>query len=232
MKRTGVLTAAIGVAAMAAMYDRVIRPAFNTYGATTEELLQTLPLDDRVTDPTFVQQLGITIEATPVEIWPWIVQMGEPPRAGYYSYTFIEKLVGLDVVNRDQILPEYQALQVGDAIDKKGTMTVLDIDPGRHLVLGPPPSVTEVQATWGFFLQPIDAGSTRLVTRCRAVWDMRGMLKATDPMSWGLYLLIEPGAFIMSFKMLREIKRLAETNASTASRESPIDATADAPMAA
>jgi hypothetical protein len=59
-------------------------------------------------------------------------------------------------------------------------------------------------------LSPIDGHHTRLVMRVRGAWRYRNMLRATPPYTWPFYLLLEPGAFIMERKMLKEIKRLAE----------------------
>jgi hypothetical protein len=213
MKWACAIGAVAGGAAAFGVYQRAIRPEMNRLGSTMDELVMSLPLDERVPHPRFVQQLAVTIEATPAEIWPWIVQLGEPPRAGYYSFTFIEKLVGLDVVNREEILPEFQHLRVGEAIDKNGTMVVQAVEPERYLVLGPPASVEDVQATWTFFLHPVDARSTRFITRCRAQWDLKATLSNAGPFVWATTALIEPGAFIMSWKMLRTIKELAEKRA-------------------
>ena len=210
MKWNCAIGAVAGMTAVASLYDRVIRPEMNRWGSTADELTMPLPLDERVETPRFVQQLAVTIDATPAEIWPWIVQMGEPPRAGYYSFTSIEKLMGLDVVNQEMLLPEFQELRVGEAIDKAGAMTVLAIEPGHHLVLGPPPTVEEVQATWLFYLDQIGDRSTRLITRCRADWELKETIANAGPIVWAMTMLIEPGAFIMSWKMLRTIKRLAE----------------------
>jgi hypothetical protein len=58
--------------------------------------------------------------------------------------------IGIIIENSTKILPEYQALQVGECIDKNGTMMVLGIEPGRSLVLGPPESVDWLQCTWAF----------------------------------------------------------------------------------
>ena len=204
--------AAVSLIATAAFYNKVVRPRINAWGTTDEELRASLPLDERVQDPRFVQQLAVTIDATPDAIWPWIVQLGEPPRAGYYSFTSIEKLMGLDVVNQERILPEFQEVHVGEALDKNGTMVVQAVEPRHYMVLGPPASVSEVQATWTFYLQPIDDHSTRLISRCRADWDLKNTLTTSDPMLWAMTLMIEPGAFIMTWKMLKTIKRLAETH--------------------
>jgi hypothetical protein len=89
-------------------------------------------------------------------------------------------------------------------------MVVQAVDPGRHLVLGPPESVDLLRCTWSFELRPTGVSSTRLITRVRARWSAVKMLRTTPPWAWPTWLLIEPGAFIMERKMLREIKRLAE----------------------
>jgi hypothetical protein len=159
--------------------------------------------------------MAITINARPEAIWPWLVQIGEPPRAGYYSYTWIEKLVGLDIQNAGRILPEFQTVEVGQALDRNGTMVVQAVDPGRSLVLGPPPSVDTMQCTWSFGIYPVNERSTRLVTRVRARVCYRDMMRAAPVYTWPTLLLLDPGAFIMERKMLREIKRLAESSQMT-----------------
>lgn len=199
-----------GAVASGLVYTRAVRPRITVWGATPEEVDAPMPLDERVPAPRLISTRAITIEATPAEIWPWLAQIGEPPRAGYYSYTFIERLIGLDVVNQERILPEFQQLAVGDALDRAGNMRVLAVAPEHHLVLGPPKEVSEVRATWAFLLAPIDGRSTRLITRVRGDWTYGDMLRATPPLTWPLYLLVEPGIFVMEQKMLREIKRLAE----------------------
>jgi hypothetical protein len=141
--------------------------------------------------------------------------MGDPPRAGYYSYTWIERLVGLKIENVDTILPQFQTLRVGEALNKGGTMRVLAVEPGHHLVLGPPDSVDTVQCTWAFGLYPVGEHATRLVTRCRARWSYRRMLNEMPLYALLPWLLIEPGAFIMERKMLLEIKERAERTSLT-----------------
>src|SRR5690606_2186410 len=104
----------------------------------------------------------------------------------------------------------YQTLQVGQALDKNGTMVVRAVEPGRLLVLGPLPEVETVRVTWTFTLTPVAGNKTRLVTRVRGNLDLRAMVRETPVYTWPFWLLIEPGAFIMQRKMLLEIKRLAE----------------------
>jgi hypothetical protein len=172
-----------------------------------------MPLDERVPNPTMQTTMAITIDARPEAIWPWLVQVGDPPRAGYYSYTWIEKAVGLDIQNAGRILPEFQSVEVGQALDRNGTMVVQAVEPARSLVLGPPDSIEYLKCSWAFALFPVDIRSTRLVTRVRAHWSYRQIMRTTLPYSWPMWLLIDPGAFVMERKMLKEIKRLAEAYA-------------------
>jgi hypothetical protein len=202
----GAITATLGVVAFA----KLVRPWYLRWGATDTEVARPMPLDEHVSDPMLNSTMAITIEATPEEVWPWLAQMGDPPRAGYYSYTWIERLVGLRIENVDAILPQFQSLRVGEALDKGGTMRVLALEPGHHLVLGPPDSVDTVQCTWAFGLYPTAQQATRLVSRCRARWSYRRMLEEMPLYALLPWLLIEPGAFIMERKMLLEIKERAE----------------------
>jgi hypothetical protein len=209
------MLALIALGALCISSGRKIRHWYLRWGATDEELDRSMPMDEHASSPKLSSTMAITIDAPPEEVWPWLVQIGEPPRAGYYSYTTIERLVGLHVVNRDTIMSEYQTVEVGQALDKAGMMRVLAVDPGHSLVLGPPEG-TSVRSTWAFALYPYGEGATRLVTRVHGTWSYRELLRSTNPLTWPMYLLIEPGAFIMERKMLREIRRLAERNGSAA----------------
>jgi len=205
------LLAAFALAMLAvAVYVGPLRRRMRRWGATTEEASRPMPLDERVTDATLVSTRAVTIDAPPEDVWPWIVQMGDQPRAGYYSYAWIERLQGMRIVGSERILPEYQQLRVGDALDRAGTMVVQHVAAPRALVLGPPPSVEWLRSTWAFALYPHQGCATRLVTRVRARFSYGAMLRAVPPPLWPMWLLIEPGIFVMERKMLLEIKRLAE----------------------
>jgi hypothetical protein len=176
-----------------------------------------MPLDDRVPDATMVSTRAITIAAPPEDVWPWIVQMGDQPRAGYYSYAWIERLQGMRIESADRILPQYQSLAVGDTLDRNGTIAVQYVDPGRALVVGPPEGTKGIRCTWAFVLAPIDGG-TRLLTRVRAKIGYPRLLRSAAPYTWPFLLLLDPGAFIMERKMLLEIKRHAESHRPAAGR--------------
>ena len=70
----------IGVATLGAVslgvYLRLIRPWQLRWGATDEEVAPAMPGDDVVKSPTFNATRGVTVQARPEEIWPWLVQMG------------------------------------------------------------------------------------------------------------------------------------------------------------
>ena len=212
MRITPVAAGAALAVAGGVAFTSVVRPWYSRWGATDAEIDRVMPLDERIPDPTMSTTMAITINARPDAIWPWLVQIGDPPRAGYYSYTWIERMVGMDVQNAGRILPEVQSVEVGQALDRNGTMIVQAVDPGHSLVLGPPPSVDYLQCTWAFALYPITERSTRLVTRVRARFCYGDIMRGTPVYTWPTWLLIDPGAFIMERKMLHEIKRLAESS--------------------
>jgi hypothetical protein len=213
MRSSRAIVVTISALLIALGFRRVVRPWYLRWGATDAEVARAMPLDDHVPQPRLRSTMAITIDAPPDRIWPWLAQMGDAPRAGYYSFAWIERLMGMDIENAWRLLPEHQHVAVGDALDHAGTMTVLGVEPNRHLVLGPPASLETVRASWAFVLYPIDERRTRLVTRVRGAWSYPRMLRDTPPLVWPFYLLIEPGAFVMEWQMLRGIKARAEAGA-------------------
>lgn len=207
MRTTAALAAAtgLGIAAGLAVYARALRPRHLRWGATGEEVRRPMPLDDHVPRPHVVSTRAVTINARPDEIWLWLAQMGDSPRAGYYSYEWIERLMGMDVKNADVILPGMRDPAPGDALDRAGTMLVKAVDKNRWLVLGPPedPGLW-LACTWCFALYPIDPETTRLVSRVRA------RVKRWTPQAVFAMALMDPGAFLMERKMLLGVKERAE----------------------
>jgi hypothetical protein len=201
------IAVAAGIAA-AASYALLVRPWHLRWGARREEIERPMPADNIVEHPTSVTNRAITIAARPEEVWPWLAQMGESPRAGFYSYQWVERLMGMTVKNADRILPEGGNLEVGQTIDCAGNLQVKAFEPGRHLVLGPAPK-TGVEATWAMALYPEGDAATRLVSRVRS--RPRRSLK-------GLFwtVLLDPGQFLMERKMLLGIKRRAENGSRAA----------------
>ena len=177
------------------------------WGATEEEMRLRLPGDELVPAPDWSYTHAISVNAPPSAVWPWLVQLGQG-RGGFYSYEGLENLIGCRIHNVTQIRPELQQLRVGDVIRMHASgfgPTVMRLDPARALVLGGPPNAKGSQATWAFYLLDGPNGTTRLLERGRNVIG-KGVL---EKLGFGPYL-IDPIGFVMSKKMLRTIKRLAE----------------------
>jgi hypothetical protein len=168
-----------------------------TWGSTHEEIARSMPGDDLVANPTFCATRAVTVEASPEQIWPWIVQMGYL-RAGFYSYDLLDND---GIPSAEHILADLQDLSVGDRIplsrDAHARVTILEPDAAMVLVF-------EVEgtwegSTWAWGLYPEDASHTRLVTRLRV-----------DVDSIRSQVLLDLGEIIMMRKCMLGIKRRAE----------------------
>jgi hypothetical protein len=222
-ERTNRLLNAIGLLSFlgtmgGAIYWTWLRPRHQRWGATDDEINRPLPGDELVTNPRINVTHAVTVNATPAEIWPWLVQLGQG-RGGFYSYDELENLMGLDIHTADRILPEFQYLAVGDKIPLAPNgfgIPVAILDAERAMVLhgdtrlpddgAPPMKPGEFMAvTWGFYLFPQEDGTTRLVERWRTDW-------TPSTVNNVLYAgFLEPGAFIMQRKMLLTLKQRAES---------------------
>ena len=164
----------------------------------------TLPGDELLMDPDLVTTRAISVDAPAGAIWPWLVQMG-PGRAGAYTYDWIENLAGLNMHSADEILPQFQNLEVGDGwqLGSKGpVLRVMSIVPESSLVL----RSDDGNWVWAFALVP-DATGTRLLSRNRigqpgASWITRMLTR----------YVMEPGSLVMERKMLIGIRTRAETS--------------------
>jgi hypothetical protein len=196
------LVAAALLGSIAAGYLRFVRPRVLDWGATEEESRRIMPGDEILHDATLQTTRAVSIDAPPQHIWPWLVQMGPRPRAGAYTYDWIERLLGIDIENRDEILPEFQHLEPGDLLgtNRKGEgILVRDVQPQRFIVLQWMPAMS----TWTFGLYPHNGSTTRLVSRNR--------LRGSGLRFWiAMRGLMEPGSLVMERKMLLGIKERAE----------------------
>ncbi len=199
----GAALAAAGAGALAT-YVLAVRPWHLRWGATDEEVNERLPGDELVPHPNVAATHAITIDAPVEEVWPWLVQIGQD-KGGFYSYSWLENIVGCRLRNADHIMPEFQQLQVGDAVrlhPDVPPLPVLICEPPRTLVLG---NNVERPGVWGFHLKPLDEGMTRLVIRGTGDWE-------SGVFSWLLARSVfEPAHFIMERKMMLGIKSRAES---------------------
>ena len=175
--------------------------------ATTDEVKEPLPGDEIVKAPTWTYTHAIRILAPRAAVWPWAVQIGQG-RGGFFSYDVLENLVGCDIHNVLELRNELQQLRAGDRVRMHANgfgPSVSILDPGRALVLGGPRDANGSQATWGFYLHQTEDGVTRLIERGRHAVG-KGILAK---LGYGPYL-IDPVGFVMSRRMLKTIKCLAE----------------------
>src|SRR5882724_4787487 len=82
------------------------------WGATDLELEEPLPGDQALGPADLVSTRAITIGSSPAGVWPWIAQLGQG-RGGFYSYDFLENLVGCGIHSADEIQDRWQDIQVG-----------------------------------------------------------------------------------------------------------------------
>ncbi|MEX2376057.1 MAG: hypothetical protein WD942_10815 [Dehalococcoidia bacterium] len=185
------------------------------WGATDAEIARSLPGDELVPDPEWSYNHAITIRAPRSAVWPWLLQLGQD-RGGFYSYEPLENLVGCDIHNVYRLRPELQSLKVGDTIRMHASgfgPQVLRLLPEEALVLGGEPDLNGSQASWAFYLFDGHGRTTRLLERGRAKAG-RGL---TAKLGYGPYLM-DPVGFVMSKKMLRRIRSLAEGQPATADK--------------
>jgi hypothetical protein len=186
----------------------LLRPWLTRWGSSADERSTSLP-GDALADARYRIDHAVTIHASADAVWPWLAQIGQD-RAGFYSYDWLERLIGDPIYNADRILPEWQRITRGDLVraappDYLGGRLgrnlgwrVVEIVPGRALVL----------EGWGaFVLRPIDDSTTRLIVRTRGGGTPSFAAVALAPV--GL-MVFEPAHFIMQRGMLLGIKKRAE----------------------
>jgi len=143
--------------------------SFRFVSATTDEHVRQLPGDDLIPDCIGQLTHAITIQRPPRDVWPWLVQMGAGTRAGWYSY---DRLDNGGRPSAHRLMPALQHIVVGTLFPalpgRTDGFTVLQFNPGFHLVIGwLAPDGTPI-TTWAFVIEDAAGGNTRLVARSRA----------------------------------------------------------------
>ena len=181
-------------------YLLIIRPWHLTWGATDEELSRPMPGDEIVPNPSFNGTRAVTIEASPEDIWPWLLQMGYL-RAGFYSY---DSLDNKGIPSAERILPEYQNLKVGDEIPvgEGAFVSIVSMEPNRSM-LWKFQAGAWGNSTWAWGLYPEDDNHTRLITRLRIKYNW--FSSSIFPM-----LMVDVVELVMMRKCLLGIKRRVE----------------------
>jgi hypothetical protein len=194
----------VAAGSAAAIVVASLRARSLRWGASDEELNVALPGDELVPGADLTATRAVTVKAGVEGVWPWIAQLGQG-RGGFYSYDFLENLVGLEIHSAERIVSEWQGIEVGDEVKfhPEGGMIAAVVEPGRALVLrGGMPGTPPFDFAWAFVVRGQPDGTTRLVVRERYRY-----------LRWWAPLLVEPVEFIslvMSRRMMRGIKARAE----------------------
>jgi hypothetical protein len=206
-RRTAPATSALIAATAVAATLGLARSRYLRWGATDEETARDLPGDEFLSVANVTATRAITVLRPADDVWPWLAQLGQG-RGGFYSYDFLENLVGCHIHSADHILPEWQSIEVGTdvALAPGVGLTVAFVEAGRALVLrGAPPMAGKAAPydfTWAFVLNEEPNGTSRLIVRERYRYTRR----------WAP-LLVEPVqliSFLMSQKLLRGIRDRAQ----------------------
>ena len=241
----GLLVFAVGaVAAIVATYAFVVRPKVRAWGADPLEAELPLPGDGLIPDPSATETRGITIDAPPSAVWPWLVQMGFE-RAGWYSYDQLDN----KGTSNGEILPDYQHLAQGEIMPTHpgGGFRVEVVEPEQALVLFIDSELARAQAakaeeegktelptaglkatgafgrtalpefaaSWAFYLRPTDDGRTRLIERFRARTPGQGPATAVFGEIMGT------GIVLMTRKQMLGIKQRVEQGGAAPTESEP-----------
>lgn len=200
-----------GVGLVAFVYAAIVvafRPVYLRWGTTAAERSASLPGDELKPNARYRLDHAITIHAPADSVWPWLAQLGQD-KGGFYSYSWLERMIGDDIQNADRIHPEWQHVERGDLVravqpdylgGRFGDMgwRVLDVVPGRALIL----------ENWGaFVVQPVDSQTSRFIVRTREPGTPSFVGVVLGPFN---VFVFEPAHFIMQRGMLRGVRDRAE----------------------
>jgi hypothetical protein len=190
--------AAVALLTLAIGYS-ILRPLHLRWGARDADLQRAMPGD--LSGSRWTR--AILIEALPEQIWPWLVQFGQG-RGGWYSYDWLENLLGFDIHSASRILPEYQDTGVGTPICMSGSFCpskIHVIEPYQWLGWQAVDESGQPVWTFVFGLFPEGANRTRLVVR-----------ESFNPafMPAAAVLALEIPDVVMELKMLDTLKARAE----------------------
>ena len=156
------------------------------WGVTNDEVVRHYPCDDVVSAPVLQAWRGVTVHATPDDIWPWVSQIRLAP----YSYDWIDNL-GRQSPQELRDLVDPAPGQYFTVAGRRPSGRILTVEPKAQLtgqIMG---------ATMSYVLTPSDE-----VTRL--------LLKVVVARGLWLAPLLSVGDLIMARRQLLNLKRLAE----------------------
>ena len=203
-------------------------PRLSRWGATDEEVAGPYPGAELVPECKRPGAMAVTINATPEQVWPWLLQMGWG-RGGWYSWDLLDNAGRRSAT---EVHPEWQNLAVGDQLQFWAGGRVMDayrvavIEPnsflglygytdlrGRWLDPTQPRPSSYMEALWGFLLNELPDGRTRLVISGYQTFRPRWVERFIA--SWLLIALSWPMQARMMAVLKRNIERAARTGATT-----------------
>lgn len=141
-------------------------------------------------------------------------------RGGFYSYQWLENLVGCEIQNAETIHADWELVE-GDALvlhPKAPPLRVVSVERGHHvLAYGAPDEALRASGrawaavSWLFSIEPLGVDRCRFISRFRS--DCSG-----DLATWLAFgpLFGEPVGFAMDRRMLIGVKALSERSWLTA----------------
>ena len=190
------------------------------WGATDDELARAWLGDELVPHPRSGFTHAITIQAPVSQVYPWVAQVGQN-KGGFYSYEFLENLIGCNIHNADRLEAEWQVVKIGDLLwmhPKAGLpIELVDIGHGfvMHGLLNPATGelissgscmpAGFINASWLFYVSDARGNRSRFVSRWRLDYPP-GFKNELMNGRW----LLEPIASIMDLKMLKGVRQRAE----------------------
>jgi hypothetical protein len=200
---------------IAALATPFLRRARSHWGLTEADAQRAYPGDALVAEPLWGYTHGVEVDAPSAEVYGWLAQIGAD-RGGFYSYQWLENLVGCDVRNAERIHPEWEA-RVGQPLvlhpdPKAPRLRIVAVERGRYVLAHASADDGDKAAgkpwaasTWLFYVEPLGAERCRVISRFRAACST----DLTTRLAFGP-TLIEPLGFAMDRRMLLGIKARAE----------------------
>jgi hypothetical protein len=206
------------LAVSAAAYALLVRPRLLRWGASEDEVRQPFPGAGIVPGGRRSATMAVTIDAPPLRVWPWLLQMG-CDRAGWYSW---DRLDNGGVPSAERIHPEWQDVKVGDRLASTpggrawfqvaaleperflGLRATIDLGRGRPFDPAGPRPRAYVDSLWGFRLAEAPPGHTRLVVSGYACARPRLLQALADRLFW------EPAHWVMQARQFANLKQRAE----------------------
>jgi hypothetical protein len=193
-----------------------VRPWYQSWGATDEEIGRSMPGDEIAPGATVQATRSITIDAGAERVWPWIAQLGQD-RGGFYSFDLLENIAGCEMPGGDSLVPARQSWTIGDRLwmypsDRMGGAgyaPLRRVIPGRALVfgmraIGSSPDDPD-DGSWTFVIEPRSDSSSRFIIRGRGASERSLLGVAFDR------AIFEPVVFVMEKRTMIGIKEMAET---------------------